>query len=177
MYAVSSRNTMAGAVFKPAEEKPPVVSLIDIKRQRQLETQRLRKQREAELLVELGRRKRIADEAVSRANHVLRAMNLEEGFDSYSNIFKRLCRVFNVTPAEMISSRRARNLIFARQAIMYWAYRRTTMSLPQIGKRLQRDHTTVLHGKDAYVQKRAEMGRKLKSFASDRSIQHEGRGR
>ena len=175
MYAVSSRNTMAGAVFKPAEEKPPVVSIIEIKRQRQLEAQRLRKQREAELIEELRRRKRMADEAVSRANHVLRVMNLEEGFDSYGNVFRRMCRVFDVSPAEMISPRRARHLIFARQAIMYWAYRRTTMSLPQIGKRLRRDHTTVLHGKDAYVEKRASMGRRLKSFASDRK--HEGRGR
>lgn len=177
MYAVSSRNTMAGAVFKSAEAKPPVVSLIEIKRQRQIEAQRLLKQREAELLEELRRRKRIADEAVARANHVLRAMNLEEGFDSFGNVFKRMCKVFDVSPAEMVSNRRARHLILARQAIMYWAYRRTTMSLPQIGKRLRRDHTTVLHGKDAYVEKRAAMGRKLRSFASDRAIQHEGRGR
>lgn len=74
------------------------------------------------------------------------------------------CRVFKVTSTALRSDRRDRRLVMARQFVMYWACRLTPLSLPTIGKLLgNRDHTTILHGKDAYVKKRASMGRFLKS--------------
>lgn len=59
---------------------------------------------------------------------------------------------------EMISSRRTRNLAWARQHAMWEMKRHTKLSLPQIGLILgDRDHTTVLHGIRAH-QKRIDSG-------------------
>lgn len=52
----------------------------------------------------------------------------------------------NIMPAEMLSSQRAYNLVAARHEVMYRLKTETTMSLPAIGKKLGKDHSTVLHG-------------------------------
>lgn len=81
----------------------------------------------------------------------------------YNTIARRMCLVFGVKKVHIMSNRRGRHLVFARQAIMYWAYRLTDRSLPEIGRLMGgRDHTTVLHGYHAYVAKRAAMGRTLR---------------
>lgn len=82
-------------------------------------------------------------------------------------VVRLACRVFKVSRVDLISSRRDRHLVFARQFVMYWARRRTVHSLPMIGRRLgNRDHTTVIHGSRLYSMKRAEMGRRLRSFGA-----------
>lgn len=54
---------------------------------------------------------------------------------------------FGVSMADMLSHRRNREYVTARQIAMYLAKQLTTRSLPFIGRRLGgRDHTTVLHG-------------------------------
>lgn len=81
----------------------------------------------------------------------------------YQKIEARAIKLFRVTRADLRSKRRQEALSFARQFVMYWAYRRTTLSCPQIGRLLgKRDHTSILHGKGAYVEKRAAMGRTLR---------------
>jgi len=80
----------------------------------------------------------------------------------FDRIARRICTALRITKHDLMSMRRSRELVFARQAIVYWACRRTTLSLPQIGKRLDRDHTTILHGKRAYPVKRQKMGRYLR---------------
>lgn len=47
---------------------------------------------------------------------------------------------------ELKSARRFRYLVEARQEAMSLMYEKTSLSMPQIGKILNRDHTTVLHG-------------------------------
>lgn len=82
---------------------------------------------------------------------------------TYRSIEARAMRVFGVTRAELNSQRRNREIIPARQFIMYWCCRVTAMSMPQIGNMMGgRDHTTVLKGRRAYVAKRAKMGRCLR---------------
>lgn len=82
---------------------------------------------------------------------------------TYRSIEERAMKLFRVTRSELNSNRRNKELVFARQFIMYWACRLTTLSLPQIGKLMGgRDHTTCLSGKRAYPKKRAEMGRHLR---------------
>ena len=72
-------------------------------------------------------------------------------------------KLFRVTRSELNSNRRNRELVFARQFIMYWACRLTHLSLPQIGKLMGgRDHTTAMHGRNTYPVKRAKMGRTLR---------------
>ncbi|BCN28706.1 chromosomal replication initiator protein DnaA [Anaeromicropila herbilytica] len=56
---------------------------------------------------------------------------------------------FNVTQAEMLSSKKSRNIAYPRQITMYLCRKMTELSLTDIGKKLgNRDHTTVLHGID-----------------------------
>lgn len=82
---------------------------------------------------------------------------------SYAEIEQRAVRLFNVTQIEIRSNRRNAGIVIARQFIMYWATRLTTFSMPAIGRMMGgRDHTTILHGRRAYVQKRAAQGRKLR---------------
>jgi chromosomal replication initiation ATPase DnaA len=83
---------------------------------------------------------------------------------TYASLEARACRVFHVKPSQIRSNRRHREIVFARQFVMYWAVRLTKLSLPQIGRLMGgRDHTTVLHGKSIYPEKRAKMGRNLRS--------------
>ncbi len=60
---------------------------------------------------------------------------------------KRLvCDRYNIRPAEMDSPRRARSVARPRQVAMYLAKRLTSLSLPDIGRQFDRDHSTVLYG-------------------------------
>lgn len=53
---------------------------------------------------------------------------------------------FHLTPEELCSKRRTRDIAFARQIAMYLTRELTELSLPKIGEEFGgRDHTTVLH--------------------------------
>ena len=57
-----------------------------------------------------------------------------------------MSRHFNVSKADLLSSRRTRTIVRPRQIAMYLAKMLTPRSLPEIGRRFGgRDHTTVLH--------------------------------
>jgi chromosomal replication initiation ATPase DnaA len=82
---------------------------------------------------------------------------------TYRVIEARACRLFRVKQSEIRSDRRHREIVFARQFVMYWAVRLTKLSLPQIGRLMGgRDHTTIIHGRDVYPEKRVKMGRYLR---------------
>jgi chromosomal replication initiator protein len=62
------------------------------------------------------------------------------------DIQKVVARHFNVSKADLLSSRRTRTIVRPRQIAMYLAKMLTPRSLPEIGRRFGgRDHTTVLH--------------------------------
>lgn len=76
----------------------------------------------------------------------------------FAQIEALACIVFDVLPAELRGKSRTQKIVFARQFVSYWACRRTSLSLPQIGKLMGgKDHTTILHGAKAYVAKRRAM--------------------
>ncbi len=55
-------------------------------------------------------------------------------------------RQYNISRADLLSSRRTANVVRPRQVAMYLAKTLTLRSLPEIGRRFGgRDHTTVLH--------------------------------
>ncbi len=61
-------------------------------------------------------------------------------------IQKRVATHFNVSRADLLSSRRTAAVVMPRQIAMYLAKSLTLRSLPEIGRRFGgRDHTTVLH--------------------------------
>src|SRR3981081_1071708 len=57
-----------------------------------------------------------------------------------------VARQYNISRADLLSSRRTANVVRPRQVAMYLAKTLTLRSLPEIGRRFGgRDHTTVLH--------------------------------
>lgn len=60
-------------------------------------------------------------------------------------IQRKVAEFFNISVKEMQSSRRARNVARPRQIAMYLAKQMTARSLPEIGRKFDRDHTTVMH--------------------------------
>lgn len=63
------------------------------------------------------------------------------------SIIEMVANYYLITPHELLSDRRTKNVVIPRWIIM-WLMRELTMqSLPWIGQRLnRRDHSTVLHG-------------------------------
>ena len=62
------------------------------------------------------------------------------------DIQRVVSRHYNVSKADLLSSRRTRTIVRPRQVAMYLAKVLTPRSLPEIGRRFGgRDHTTVLH--------------------------------
>lgn len=60
-------------------------------------------------------------------------------------IQKKVAEHFNISVKELQSSRRARTVARPRQVAMYLAKQLTSRSLPEIGRKFDRDHTTVMH--------------------------------
>lgn len=161
MYAVSARRTMASARFHDAPEMPKTVNIIELRRQREAELIERRTEEAKRSLAVLKAQQEIARQAIERANARLREIN-ETGYISFPVILARLSKATGVSQREIMSPRRAKHISFARQAVAYWACRLTKLSLPEIGRRLDIDHTTVIHAMRVYPVKRAAMGRKLR---------------
>lgn len=160
MYIVAYRNTMAGARMRARETERPM-SLAELKQLRAREDAAAAARRKAVSDAKLTEQRAIANAAIRRANE--RARKFNGTGKSLDDIAQRLCTALGVSRAELAAEGRGRRVILARQAVMYWACRLTTLSTPDLGRRLGRDHTTVLHGKDAYRAKRLAMGRHLRA--------------
>ena len=62
-------------------------------------------------------------------------------------IVETVAEHYNITPTEIFSSKKSRNIAYPRQISMYLCRKLTDVSLNDIGKKLgNRDHTTILHG-------------------------------
>jgi chromosomal replication initiator protein len=70
-------------------------------------------------------------------------------------IINATTEVTGVTRLQMLSKRREKEYVQARWIAMYVAREMTTMSLPEIGRKMQRDHTTVLYA----IEKISKRGR------------------
>jgi chromosomal replication initiator protein len=78
------------------------------------------------------------------------------------DIQKLVASHYNISRADILSSRRTANVVRPRQIAMYLSKQLTLRSLPEIGRRFGgRDHTTVLHA----VRKIEELVSKDKSLA------------
>lgn len=56
-----------------------------------------------------------------------------------------VCTYLEVHPKTLGGVKRTRDIVFARQVIMFLIRRYSTLSLMNIGKRYNKDHTTVIH--------------------------------
>lgn len=161
MFVARSENTMRNARPKMREDDGTVIrNLVEVRAAaRRAEVDRMNaalRARRAEFDHVMAENVRRFEDEVAKICGYIR-------HQAFATIVERAIRVFKISRVELFSDRRVKRIVDARQFVMYWACRRTTLSLPHIGRKLGgRDHTTVLHGKDAYVRKRAAMGRTLR---------------
>ena len=59
-------------------------------------------------------------------------------------IRRLVCSHYDVRLIDMMSERRTKGVVFPRQVAQYLCTRMTTLSLPQIGRQFDRDHSTIL---------------------------------
>lgn|SRR5271166_3470642 len=64
---------------------------------------------------------------------------------SCNEVITEVCRVFKVNRDHVLGARRAWKLVVARHVAMYVCRETTGRSLPEIARRFNRDHTTVIH--------------------------------
>jgi len=84
-----------------------------------------------------------------------RGLALSADFAKLREIKEAVCENFSLRPEVLLSERRQKELVHARQIVMYLAKNNTSRSLPEIGRWLgNRDHTTVLHGVRSIENKR-----------------------
>jgi chromosomal replication initiator protein len=85
---------------------------------------------------------------VQMAEYVLKDL-FPDGRDrviSVQDIIEQVARYFSITPEELCSASRSRQLVNARQIAMYLTRELTDLSLPRIGRAFgNRDHSTVMH--------------------------------
>jgi chromosomal replication initiation ATPase DnaA len=161
MFVASYSRTMSSARMKVEDEKPRLINILELRRQREREEAVATAKKLAATIEIQQERLRQANDAIRRANIALSKMTNHN--HSADAIIRRICRVTGVSRAEIMSVRRSRNVVFARHAAVYWISRLTPKSLPEIGNLMGgRDHTTILHGRKAYVKARKAMGRTLR---------------
>jgi chromosomal replication initiation ATPase DnaA len=68
-------------------------------------------------------------------------------------ILRAVCRLNRVSLDELKSRSHARRIVRVRQQAMYLLRTRLRMSFSSIGRLLNRDHTTVLHGVRAHAER------------------------
>jgi chromosomal replication initiator protein len=86
--------------------------------------------------------------SLALAETVLRDLYPQSGPGSITPelILAETSRYFNISPEELLSPNRNRNVVTARQIAMYLCRELTDLSLPRIGQQFGgRDHSTVLH--------------------------------
>ena len=66
-----------------------------------------------------------------------------------------VCKKYSVKPIEITSLSRKKNVVSARQIIVYLLQKYTDLSTTQIGTCIGRDHSTVIHS-SAVVKKRMD---------------------
>ena len=64
---------------------------------------------------------------------------------SVEHVIDAVCHYFRIKPQDIITPSRKQNLVQARQLTVYLTQKHTNMSSCQIGARIRRDHSTVLH--------------------------------
>jgi len=167
MFAVSARHTMANAKFAQPKTEVETINLVELHKQRARDHAIAEGKRRAAERERLRLERLAAEEAMRKGRATALKWRMADGCayrTTYRGIEARICRALQVRRDEIYSDRRTRRIVLARHAIAYWACRLTLMSLPEIGRKMgNKDHTTVLHARDSYPDKRARQGRFLRA--------------
>lgn len=153
MFAVAYRATERGIRDRADNEN-------DERRQAIMRAQRALYEAKLEEAQHIAEIRRVAAERAEAMADEMKAMG-HRYRHTYREIERRACKLFNVKPSDIRSARRHRDIVFVRSFICYWTCRLTVLSLPQIGRLMNRDHTSVLAAKIRYPERRGKMGRTL----------------
>ncbi|TGV26346.1 helix-turn-helix domain-containing protein [Mesorhizobium sp. M4B.F.Ca.ET.143.01.1.1] len=155
MHIFSYRNTERGIYLRGSAKR---------EERRRLRLAEQRATWEAEQAAKERRRLEVLQrqERINAIQEELREAGVKPNGRIFRQIEDRAMKLFGVTKIEILSPRRDQRIAFVRSFICYWACRRTTFSLPDIGRLLNRDHTSILAAKRRYPERRAKMGRVLR---------------
>ena len=109
----------------------------------EIEQRRLDEERRA---AEIEAEERKADEDRAERRRALDASwGRSRGNPTVAQIQRAVCRFYDVSFRELISHRKTADVVRPRQIAMMLAKELTIHSFPEIGRRFDRDHTTVLY--------------------------------
>lgn len=91
--------------------------------------------------------------------HTLKKLTIEE-------IQTAVAKKYDVTLAQILSPERTQSIVTPRQIAMYIARKYTTKSLPEIAKKFDKTHATILHGVKN-ITKRLDVENDLKSTLAE----------
>ncbi|WP_320171066.1 chromosomal replication initiator protein DnaA [Maridesulfovibrio sp.] len=77
---------------------------------------------------------------------VLENYAITQSAPSYDSIVTHICRTYELTPDQLRSKSRKRQIVLARNTAFFLARKHTDLSLKDIGSRLGRRHSTVIKG-------------------------------
>ena len=78
------------------------------------------------------------------------------GMPKWRRISLEVAAKYKLTLPELLSNRRAKELVCARHEAMYRMKMETSLSFAEIGRRIGgRDHTTILHGVRKHIERMA----------------------
>jgi chromosomal replication initiation ATPase DnaA len=72
----------------------------------------------------------------------------EDDVYSVSSLIKAVCQVFAVGKDDLVGKRRMAYIVTPRHVLYYLGYQNTSHSLPSLGRFLDKDHTTLIYGRD-----------------------------
>lgn len=86
---------------------------------------------------------------LERANQILSNFNSPTKTNlSLEKILLKVAEFYGIKKEDVLNRKRDKELVHSRQITMYLLRHELNYSFPKIGKELQRDHTTVIHGCD-----------------------------
>ncbi len=94
---------------------------------------------------------------------------------SFERIIQSVADTFHLSTDLLLSKKRNYEIVYARQVAIYLVRKLLSLSLPDIGKRFQKDHTTILHSL-SIMEKKLSSDAKLKTLISEieKKLNHYG---
>lgn len=99
---------------------------------------------------------------------VLENYAIQNSSPDYAHIIDFICKSYSLSPEELKSKSRKRQVVLARNTAFYLARKHTELSLKAIGERLGRRHSTVLKGitkVEREISSQTPLGRQLEKTA------------
>lgn len=142
--ATAIRNIMGNAIPQEAVQSMVAAKRCVLDLERQAETGRQHKAAERARVEAAEKSRREKERA--RAAAMYRVIPVLGSGVFIKDIIAKTAHKYGLSIGDLTGAGRNRELTVPRHEAMYLCARDTTLSLPAIGRRLCRDHTTVIHG-------------------------------